>query len=76
MATAKQRKRQTGSAKEVRLIVSDEKKPAVKVREGMRLEVVSVKLLDPTLKKSKATAARLCGGTTTCLALIDLDNFS
>ena len=36
---------------------------------GANAKVVSVSLVDPKLAKSHVTAARLCGGTSTCLAL-------
>lgn len=54
-------------------IVSNEKNPKVSLKPGMKLNVVSVKLANPSLKAPKAVAARLCGGTTTCLALIDVE---
>ena len=55
------------------LIASDEKQPKIALKAGMKLNVVSVKLADATLKKAKPIAARLCGGTNTCLALIEID---
>ena len=62
----------TKTESKMSLIVSDDKKPTVSLKAGMKLEVVSISLLDPQLKKSKITAARLCGGTSTCVALIEL----
>lgn len=62
----------TASKKKLKLIVSDDKKPSVKLDAGMRLDVVSVSLVEPTLKPSRARAARLCGGTDTCLALVEV----
>jgi hypothetical protein len=35
--------------------------------------VVSVKLAGPTLKGAKPIAARLCGGTNTCIALVETE---
>jgi hypothetical protein len=61
-----------GSQKKLNLIVSDEKKPAVKLQPGMKLDVVSVSLVEPTLKAARARAARLCGGTDTCLAVVEV----
>lgn len=55
------------------LITSDQKKPKIALRPGMKLQVVSVRLADPTLKATKPIAARLCGGTNTCLALVETD---
>lgn len=54
------------------LIVSKEKNPKVALKPGQKLEVVSVSLVGPDLKKTSKVAARLCGGTSTCIALIDL----
>jgi hypothetical protein len=54
------------------LIVSDEKNPSVPLKPGMKLDVISVKLADPSLKPSKAIGGRLCGGSGTCLALISV----
>jgi len=62
----------TASQKKLSLIVSDEKKPAVKLQPGMKLDVVSVSLVEPTLKAARARAARLCGGTDTCLAVVEV----
>lgn len=54
-------------------IVSSEKTPKIALRPGMRLDVVSVKLAGPTLKGAKPIAARLCGGTNTCIALVETE---
>jgi hypothetical protein len=62
----------SASKKKLNLIASDDKKPAVKLEKGMKLEVVSVSLVEATLKPSRARAARLCGGTDTCLALVEI----
>jgi hypothetical protein len=35
--------------------------------------VVSVHFIAPDLKKAKRIGARLCGGTDTCLALVDIE---
>ncbi len=66
----------TASKKKLNLIVADEKKPSVKLEPGMRLDVISVSLVEPTLKPSRARAARLCGGTDTCLALVEVGSIS
>lgn len=62
----------TAAASNLKLIASDDKNPAVSLKPGMKLQVVGVSLLDPQLKKARAGAARLCGGTSTCLALVEL----
>ena len=54
------------------LIVSDDKNPKVGLKPGMKLEIVSVRLAEPTLKSTKV-AARLCGGTSTCVALVETE---
>jgi hypothetical protein len=54
------------------LIVSDETAPAVRLRDGMKFEVHSVTLVDPEMTPvPDKIGARLCGGTSTCLALVD-----
>jgi hypothetical protein len=70
MAKIKPRKR---ARRKHTLIVSNEKKPKIPLRPGMTLDVVSVKLAGPTLKAAKPMAARLCGGTNTCLALVETE---
>jgi len=55
----------------VRLIVSDEASPAISVQPGMKFDVVAVYLVDPNLGPVTPLAARLCGGTSTCLALVE-----
>ncbi|MCI4679051.1 hypothetical protein K9U39_17665 [Rhodoblastus acidophilus] len=54
------------------LIVSDDAEPAVKLKPGMRFEVVATTIVDVELKEAGKIAARLCGGTTTCLALVEI----
>ena len=65
MAVGKRGSKQT-------FIVSDAKNPQVTVRPGTKLEVVSVALAGPDLKKPAKLAARLCGGSGTCLALVEI----
>jgi hypothetical protein len=54
------------------LIVSDDAEPAVKLKPGMRFEVHATTVVDAELKASGKVAARLCGGTNTCLALVEI----
>lgn len=54
------------------LIVSDDTSPTVRLAPGMRFEVRAVTIVDAELKQAGPVAARLCGGTTTCLALIEI----
>lgn len=56
----------------VHLIVSDEANPPIPLVPGKNWRVTSVSVVTPELKKSKAVAARLCGGTSTCLALVEI----
>jgi hypothetical protein len=56
----------------VKLVVSADKKPAVKVKPGTQLQVVAVKMLNPANKRPRALGARLCGGSGTCIALVDV----
>jgi hypothetical protein len=61
-----------GKQPKVYLIESDQSQPALKVKPGMRFEVRATTIVDTELKPGKKVAARLCGGTTTCLALVEL----
>lgn len=54
------------------LIISDDKNPKVTVKPGQKLRVVTVSMVGPDLKKPAKVAARLCGGTSTCLALVEI----
>jgi hypothetical protein len=55
------------------LVVSDDQSPSLKLKAGMKFEVHAVTLVDADLKPAGPVAARLCGGTSTCLALIELE---
>jgi len=70
MATAKKQ------AAKLKLIVSDEKNPTVNLKPGMKLNVTTVELLAPSFKPAKAGAARLCGGSGTCVALVEIGDQS
>ena len=70
MAKTKPRKK---TRRKHTLIVSNEKSPKISLQPGMTLDIVSVKLAGPTLKAAKPMAARLCGGTNTCLALVETE---
>lgn len=57
----------------MRLIDSADKNPKIALKPGMKFEVQSVPIIDADLKKPKKVAARLCGGTSTCLALVEIE---
>jgi hypothetical protein len=57
----------------VHLIESDSTQPSLTLRAGMRFEVHATNIVDTNLKGSRKVAARLCGGTSTCLALVDIE---
>ena len=59
------------SVKRLHLIASDSASPAISVKPGMKLHVVSVKIVDAQLKQAGAIAATLCGGTSTCVAMFE-----
>jgi hypothetical protein len=62
------------SNRKVNLIVSDDKKPLGSVKTGQKMEVVAVALTPGKgTSRKKALGARLCGGTSTCLALVDIE---
>lgn len=56
-----------------KLVVSDAATPSVAIplKEGMKFEVVSVTTVDEKLLPTKV-GARLCGGSGTCLAIVDI----
>jgi hypothetical protein len=58
--------------KKLKLVASNQKNPTVNLKEGMKIEVVTIQLVESTLKKAKKSGARLCGGTSTCLALVEV----
>lgn len=69
MATKKTSKKST-----IKFIVSDEKNPQIELKKGMKFRVEAIELVDNKLSSVKKGAARLCGGTSTCLALIDVED--
>ena len=62
----------SASQSKITLIVSDSTNPTISVTAGHRFEVVTVDMHDASTQKPAAMAARLCGGTSTCLALMDI----
>ena len=64
--------RKAAKSSSMRFIVSDEKSPSIALKPGMRLDVVSTTLVGPDLKPLRNIGARLCGGSGTCMALVDL----
>lgn len=62
----------SSASKKSHLIVSETAEPALRMKPGLRFEVQSVVVVDEQLKSSDKVAARLCGGTTTCLALVEI----
>ncbi len=65
-------KRPIAAGPKIHLIETDDTEPALKLKPGMKFEVMATTITDPELKPIKKIAARLCGGTNTCLALIEL----
>lgn len=60
------------AAGKIHLVELDDAEPTIKVRLGHRFEVRSISIVDPQLNPTKKVAARLCGGTDTCLALVEI----
>jgi hypothetical protein len=58
----------------ITLIADKEKNPKVELKAGQQLKVVSVKIAGPQTEKMKRVGATLCGGTSTCLAVVDLES--
>jgi hypothetical protein len=54
--------------KKLKLIVSDVKPAGIS-----KAHEVHVTLVDEHLRAAKPIASRLCGGTTTCMAIMDTD---
>jgi hypothetical protein len=62
------------ASKKVNLIVSEHKTPLGPVKAGKKLQVVAVTMSGtkaPAVKK--AIGARLCGGSGTCIAVMDVE---
>lgn len=62
----------SSASRKSHLIVSETTEPAISMKPGLRFEVQSVVVVDEQLKTSDKIAARLCGGTNTCLALVEI----
>ena len=56
----------------ITLLASKDKQPAVNVKPGQQLRVTAVVLQGPEAAKMKKAGARLCGGTSTCVALLEI----
>ena len=64
----------TQKMKPTKFVVSKDKNPKVELKPGQKFQVNTIQLVDVTLKKSKIGAARLCGGSSTCLAIVDISD--
>jgi hypothetical protein len=60
------------SSKKITLIASDSKNPIGNAKAGTKLQVVSVQLAGKPEMKRQMIGARLCGGTSTCLAVFEV----
>ena len=56
----------------MRLVLHKDPTPKVELRPGMKIQVEEVELLGGTAAELKKIGARLCGGSSTCLAIIDI----
>jgi hypothetical protein len=73
IAMPTQKRRPSKSAKPtVHLIESNDAAPALMLKPGMRFAVHATRIVDAKMRPGKKIAARLCGGTTTCLALVEV----
>jgi hypothetical protein len=54
--------------KSIKLVVSDHAPHA-----GAKVQELEVSFVDEHIKPVKPIGARLCGGTTTCLAIVDTE---
>jgi hypothetical protein len=62
----------TRAKRELQLVASTSRTPSVRLKAGMKLEVVAVSLVDEKLAKVNAEGSRLCGGSGTCLAIVQI----
>ena len=60
----------------IQLIVSDDAQPTIRLKPGMKFEVVSTKLVEGDTLKPTKIAARLCGSGSNCMALFDIETKS
>lgn len=60
-------------ARHITLVVSESKKPLGAVKPGTQMNVVGVTLAGAKAGAATRIGARLCGGTSTCLAVIEID---
>ncbi len=56
----------------IKLVVSEEEAPRIQLKPGMQLKVEAIELVDQQLSTASIGAARICGGTTVCIAIIDV----
>ncbi len=56
----------------MRLVLHKDATPKVELRPGMKIQVEEIELLGGTAAQLKKIGARLCGGSGTCLAIIDI----
>lgn len=61
-------------ARKITLIASDNKRPKIELKPGQKLDVFTISVRSPLGKGKKKIGARLCGGTNTCLAMIELED--
>ncbi len=57
----------------ITLVVSDSKSPLGSATPGKRMDVVGITLAGPKAGSLAKVGSRLCGGTSTCLALMEID---
>ena len=55
------------------LIVSDDTNPPIAFTPGKKYQVVTVDVADPKLAQMQKVGSRLCGGTSTCIAVFEID---
>ena len=67
------KKQRKAKPRKLRLVLANEKSPAVKLEAGQKLEVIAVDMVSTVGRVKRRGAARLCGGTSTCLAVVFTD---
>lgn len=63
-------KDESSKSRGMKLIATDEEKPDITGKHEGKYDVISVSVVEPNLQPSARVGARLCGGTSTCVAIV------
>ena len=65
-------KNESSKPRGMKLIASDDEKPDITGKSKDGYDVISVSVVEPNLQPSARVGARLCGGTSTCVAIVEV----